>query len=191
MATGIFGTKRSADFRVQDCEIYYTYSPDRGTATSEVLSLNPTQVLQKLDDPSDSGLILGGLYNLTLPTTVFNKKGIFNIIIRPKRLRVRISDCGVLSSKPDIRGLLFDLSSISSDDISKFENGGLIGYRVEYVSTTATEERKVQKAWHCAQESGVRSGAGENPTQAYDLLAATSCTILQWTAAFLRRPARA
>ena len=145
MATGVFGTKRSADFRVQDCEIYYTYSIDRTTTSAEVFTLNPTQVLEKLDDPNDSGLILGGLYNLTLPTAIFNQKGIYNIYIRPKRLRVRITDCGVLASKPDIRGVLFDLSTISPDDASKFENGGLIGYRIEYISTTPTSnEKKLQ-----------------------------------------------
>jgi hypothetical protein len=145
MATGVFGTKRSADFRVQDCEIFYMYSTDRATNTTEVLSLNPAQVLEKLDDPTDSGLILGGLYNLILPTSIFNKKGFYNIIIRPRRLRVRITDCGVLASKPDIRGVLFDLSSIPAEDVSKFENSNLIGYRIEYVTTnTSADEKKIQ-----------------------------------------------
>lgn len=145
MATGVFGTKRSADFRVQDCEIFYMYSTDRATNTTEVLSLNPAQVLEKLDDPTDSGLILGGLYNLILPTSIFNKKGFYNIVIRPRRLRVRITDCGVLASKPDIRGVLFDLSSIPAEDVSKFENSNLIGYRIEYVTTnTSAEEKKIQ-----------------------------------------------
>ena len=145
MATGVFGTKRSADFRVQDCEIFYMYSTDRATNTTEVISLNPTQVLEKLDDPTDAGLILGGLYNLILPTSIFNKKGFYNIVIRPKRLRTRITDCGVLASKPDIRGVLFDLSTIPAEDVSKFENGSLIGYRIEYVTTNTTaEEKKIQ-----------------------------------------------
>ncbi len=145
MATGVFGTKRSADFRVQDCEIFYMYSTDRATNTTEVLSLNPAQVLEKIDDPTDSGLILGGLYNLILPTSIFNKKGFYNIVIRPKRLRVRIADCGVLASKPDIRGVLFDLSSIPAEDVSKFENSNLIGYRIEYVTTnTSADEKKIQ-----------------------------------------------
>lgn len=145
MATGVFGTKRSADFRVQDCEIFYMYSTDRATNTTEVISLNPAQVLEKLDDPTDSGLILGGLYNLILPTSIFNKKGFYNIVIRPKRLRTRITDCGVLASKPDIRGVLFDLSTIPAEDVSKFENSNLIGYRIEYVTTnTSAEEKKIQ-----------------------------------------------
>lgn len=145
MATGVFGTKRGADFNPADCEIYYTYQIDRSTDSLEVLTLNSSQTLQKIDDPNEAGLILGGMYNLVLPTAVFNKKGIYNIYIQPKRLRVRISDCGVLASKPDIRGILFDTSTVSPDDASKFENGGLTGFRVEYISTTpSTNEKKIQ-----------------------------------------------
>jgi hypothetical protein len=163
MATGVFGTKRSADFRVQDCEIFYTYSTDRATNTTEVLTLNPAQVLEKLDDPTDSGLILGGLYNLILPTSIFNKKGFYNIVIRPKRLRLRITDCGVLSSKPDIRGVLFDLSSVPAEDVSKFENGSLIGYRIEYVTTnTASDEKKIQNLFRIITSNNKVEPVSEN-----------------------------
>lgn len=163
MATGVFGTKRSADFRVQDCEIFYTYSIDRSTNTTEVLTLNPSQVLEKLDDPTDSGLILGGLYNLILPTSIFNKKGFYNIIIRPKRLRLRITDCGVLASKPDIRGVLFDLSTVPAEDVSKFENGNLIGYRIEYVTTnTSSEEKKIQNLFRVITSNNKVEPISEN-----------------------------
>jgi hypothetical protein len=163
MATGVFGTKRSADFRVEDCEIFYTYSIDRATNTTEVLTLNPTQVLEKLDDPTDSGLILGGLYNLILPTSIFNKKGFYNIMIRPKRLRTRITDCGVLASKPDIRGVLFDLSTIPAEDVSKFENGSLIGYRIEYVTTnTTSDEKKIQNLFRVITSNNKVEPVSEN-----------------------------
>jgi len=163
MATGVFGTKRSADFKVQDCEIYYTYNADRGTASSEVLQLNPLQVLQKIDDPNDAGTILGGLYNLILPTAVFNKKGFYNIYIRPRRMKVRISDCGVLASKADIRGVLFDLTSISNEDVSKFENNGLIGYRIEYISSNPTaDEKKIQNLFRIITSNNKVEPVSEN-----------------------------
>ena len=41
--------------------------------------------------------------------------------------------------------MLFDLSSIPAEDVSKFENSNLIGYRIEYVTTnTSAEEKKIQ-----------------------------------------------
>jgi hypothetical protein len=163
MATGVFGIKRSADFKVRDCEIFYTYSQDRTINTTEVLTLNPNQVLQKIDDPNDAGTILGGLYNLTLPTAIFNKKGIYNIYIRPKRIRTRILDCGVLSSKPDIRGVLFDLTTVSTEDVSKFENGGLIGYRIEYIATNpTTDEKKVQNLFRIITSNNKVEPVSEN-----------------------------
>ena len=145
MATGNYGIIRCADMSPNDMEVFYTYSPDRSTKSTEVFTLNPSQVIEKLDDPSDSGLILGGLYNLILPTATFNKKGFYNILIRPKRIRVNITDCGVLASKPDIRGVIFNLSDVPSSDVSRFENQGLVGYRIEYIEPSANVSEKKQQ----------------------------------------------
>lgn len=145
MATGNYGTIRCADVSTDDIEIFYTYSPDRATNTTEVLTLDPNQVIEKLDDPTDSGLILGGLYNLNLPTSIFNQKGFYNILIRPRRIRLSITDCGVLASKPDIRGVIFNLQDVSPVDVSRFENGGLTGYRIEYVEPNPNVDEKKQQ----------------------------------------------
>lgn len=145
MSLGNYGVTRCFDGSTDDMEIYYTFSPDRATNTTEILKLDPNQVIEKLDDPDDAGLILGGLYNLVLPTAIFNQKGFYNILIRPKRIRLSITDCGVLASKPDIRGVIFNLQDINPADVSKFENGGLVGYRIEYIEPNANVDEKKQQ----------------------------------------------
>ena len=137
MATGNYGTVRPADVAVEDIEILYSYSPSRGnTGEVNLISLDPTQVLIPANNPNNSQEILGGMYTLKLPTADFTAKGFYSIIIRPKQIRTVIEDCGILSASPDIIGCVFnyDDSNISQADKVKFENGNLVGYRIEYLS---------------------------------------------------------
>ena len=134
MATGNYGTIRPADPTVDDVEILYCYSPDREDLGSlKLLSLNPAEVLVPAMDPNVGTEVLGGLYTLQLPTQKFGSKGFYNIIIRPKQIRTQINNCGVLTDLPDIKGLVFNIATISADDKNRFENGNLVGYRVEYL----------------------------------------------------------
>jgi hypothetical protein len=57
--------------------------------------------------------IFGGLYQLRLPVDTFSTKGIYTIVFKPVEIRTTITDCGVLSAFPDIKGLLFDTSDPS------------------------------------------------------------------------------
>lgn len=165
MATGNYGIIRSADVSSDDIEVFYTYSPDRATKTTEVLKLDASQVIEKLDDPDNAGLILGGLYNLVLPTATFNQIGIYNIFIRPKRIRTTITDCGVLASKPSIRGVIFNLQEIDSTDVSRFENNGLTGYRIEYIEPSANvEEKKIQNLFRIITSNNKVEPISENLT---------------------------
>jgi len=50
--------------------------------------------------------VLGGLYNLTLPSTEFNNLGIYTLMLRPAQIRTSITDCGVLSALPNVRGII-------------------------------------------------------------------------------------
>ena len=146
MASGTYGIVRPADITPADVDIFYHYTPSRdviGDAKFTKVS-DPTTMLFKLDNPNNpntlngqSGTpeIFGGAYTLKLPTQIFGAKGFYTIIIKPIEIRTSIVDVGVLSAYPDIKGLIFDLSSIPSQFQSKFENDGLVGYRVEYIST--------------------------------------------------------
>ena len=121
----------------KDVEIWYNYKTTRNSENTE------DGVFKKLDNPSEilsnskvaNPLIDGddrlpGMYNLNLPVSIFGKKGIYTIYIKPKDLVCTIKDVGALSAYPDIRGIVIDLNSIQ--DKSLFETDNLVGYRIEY-----------------------------------------------------------
>lgn len=145
MATGTYGIIRPADASPTDMSVFYTYTPDRTEQPEEIKELNSTGVISKFDDPNDAGKIFEGLYNLNLSTSIFNKKGHYTIMIRPKAIRLNITDCGVLASNDTIRGIVFNLQDVPSQEVSKFENGGLSGYRVEFINIDPNvDEKKIQ-----------------------------------------------
>ena len=148
MATGTFGTIRPADVDQKDVEMFYSYIEDRTVIPTGVTRLNPSEMLFKLNHPEQTNRILGGLYNLRLPTTIFNQLGIYTVYIRPKEMKLKILDCGILAAKPDIKGIIIDLNTVSPDDLYRFESNGLIGYRIEYLNvSTNTTEKKVQNLY--------------------------------------------
>jgi hypothetical protein len=71
---------------------------------------------------------------LKLPADRFNALGIYNIYIRPAEIRTTITDCGVLSALPNVKGLIFNLESVPSQYRNKFVAQGLVGFRVEYLN---------------------------------------------------------
>lgn len=167
MATGVYGTVRAADVSPNDMEIFYHYTPSR-TSTGNVQLIkinNPNEIIKKVDDPTNPGQIFGGMYTLTLPTTIFNLKGFYNLIIRPKQIKTKIIDCGILSAFPDIKGLVFDSSTISSEDLNKFQNGGLVGYRIEYLTTDpVAPEKKIQNLFRIITSNNKCESVSENLT---------------------------
>ncbi len=140
MAVGSYGTIRPADVSPADVDIFYHYVSGR-TASAEVQ-------FEKLDNSQDiltpvfhnentggkaNTEILGGLYNLKLESSRFSELGIYTLYLRPKQIRTEVSDCGVLSSLPSVRGLVIDLNVIDPADRNKFVPQGLVGYRIEYL----------------------------------------------------------
>jgi hypothetical protein len=145
MATGTYGVVRPADVTPDDVEIFYHYTPSRDKpGNNSLIKLNSNEVLIKMDNPNkvQSGIsgfeIFGGMYTLKLPVAQFGVKGFYSIIIKPVEIRTKIVDCGVLSAYPDIKGILFDISTIPTNFINKFENNGLVGYRIEYLTTNSS-----------------------------------------------------
>jgi len=143
MATGTYGIVRPADITPDDVEIFYHYTPSRDkVGNAALLKLNPNEVLIKMDNPNktQSGIsgteLFGGMYTLKLPATSFGAKGFYTIIIKPVEIRTKIVDVGVLSAFPDTLGLLFDTSSIPQTFLTRFENNGLVGYRIEYLNNS-------------------------------------------------------
>lgn len=145
MATGTYGIVRPADISPDDVEIFYHYTPSRDSiGNTSLIKLDANEVLIKLDNPNKTQSnvtgfeVFGGMYTLKLPVATFGAKGFYTIIIKPIEIRTTIVDVGVLSAYPDIKGIVFDLSNIPSTFLSKFENDGLVGYRIEYLNTNTT-----------------------------------------------------
>lgn len=164
MSTGNYGIIRPADVSPNDMEIYYHFTPTRDQIGNVVLKkLDPNTIVKKIDNPTVPNQIFGGLYTLQLPTTVFNQKGIYTVVIKPKEIRTTILDCGILSAFPNIRGLVLDAKQIPAADIAKFENGALVGYRVEYLTTdNAAPEKKVQNLFRIITSNNKAEAVSQN-----------------------------
>lgn len=137
MATGNYGTIRPANVSPDDIDIFYTYSPSRDVPpVGPVRVLDANIVLSQFNNPipvNGTQTILPGLYNMNLPSELFSAKGYYTIMIRPKQYYTTLSDCGVLSAYPDIKGLVFDTNSLPP---FLGQNDAMIGYRVEYLDDT-------------------------------------------------------
>jgi len=145
VATGNYGTIRSADVSPDDVEIILNYTPSRDDTDNFILQkLDASTILRpyfhnNLTGGNTNVEILGGLYNLKLPADVFNRLGIYTLYIRPAEIRTVITDCGILSSLPNVKGLVIDLNNVPTQYRNKFINQGLVGFRVEYLNSDGTK----------------------------------------------------
>lgn len=166
MSTGNYGTIRPADVSVDDIEMFYHKTASRDDVSDTILQpLDPSEVLVKVDNPNNAGEIFGGLYTLKLPTSIFGSKGIYTIIIRPKQIRTTIVDCGVLASNSDVVGMVLDYSAsdIGLADKKSFENGQLVGYRIEYLNpNSASGEKKINNLFRVVTSNNRAEAISEN-----------------------------
>lgn len=159
MSVGSYGIIRNADVSPEDVEILFHYVSDR-TAISPVTlkKLNPLNILTPIfhnvdtteDVQAQNNEIIGGLYNLKLNSNDFSDFGVYTLHIRPKQIRTTITDCGILSSLPSVRGLVIDLSNVPTEDRNKFTQQGLVGYRIEYVDS---DNRKIPNFYRLVTSS--------------------------------------
>ena len=140
MAIGSYGTIRPSDVSPADVEIIMNYTATRDVTDQFVLTkLDAQTILRPYFANSETGgnagvEVLGGLYNLTLPANQFNALGIYTLYIRPAEIRTVISDCGVLSALPNVKGIIIDISDVPTQYQNKFVPQGLVGFRVEYLN---------------------------------------------------------
>lgn len=145
MALGSYGTQRPSDVSPEDVEIILNYSPSRDvTQDTELKKINATDVLSPIYHNNSTGgnssvEVIGGLYNLTLPSSEFNKIGIYTLYIKPIEIRTTIRDCGVLSALPNVKGIIIDINEVPSQFRSRFTSDGLVGYRVEYLNNDGSK----------------------------------------------------
>lgn len=142
MSIGVYGINRPADINIEDIDIFYNYTEDRSIINNDIFRLEATDVLTEMnipeDEQGDTDSLLEGLYNLNLPASIFNELGIYTIYIKPKSFITTITDCGVLSSLPNIRGIVLDENDIPENLRG---NNDLQGYRIEYYDTDGTKIR--------------------------------------------------
>ena len=145
MAVGTYGTLRPADVSPEDVEIIMNYTPSRDVTDNFVLTkLDANTLLTPYFHNTETGgnanvEILGGMYNLRLPSNQFNQLGIYTMMIRPAEIRTTITDCGVLSALPNVKGLVIDLNNVPTNARNKFIAQGLVGFRVEYLNADGSK----------------------------------------------------
>ena len=145
MAIGSYGTIRPSDVSPADVEIIMNYTPTRDVTDDFVLTkLNSQTVLRPYFNNTETGgnagvEVLGGLYNLTLPAQQFNALGIYTLYLRPAQIRTRITDCGVLSALPNVKGIIIDITNVPVQFQNKFVPQGLVGFRIEYLNADGSK----------------------------------------------------
>lgn len=133
MASGKYGIISPSFVDLSDIEIVYTYQANRQSEPKTLNTLDPNQVITTFNELGGQE-VMGGLYKLKLPADVFNTIGIYTLLIRPKRIKTTILDCGTIATIPDVKGVILDSSQPSLQlIINKLTNGGLVGYRLEYL----------------------------------------------------------
>lgn len=158
MALGTYGITRPADMSPEDVEIIMHYTESRDVTEDFVLKkLDAASILTPYFHNSDTGgntnELLGGMYNLRLPSNEFNQTGIYTLYIRPAEIRTTITDCGVLSALPNVKGIIIDLNNVDPQFRNKFVAQGLVGFRVEYLNDNGTKVpnfyRIVTSSFYC------------------------------------------
>lgn len=146
MSNGVYGLTVPSNITADDIDIFYSYSPSRNSddminSEFEKLDSNlltPTVLNTKVNSYDT---VVEGVHNLKLPLSKFNKKGFYNVYIKPKEIPVVIQDVAPLISYPDVRGLVIDATSVPQQFQKLFKtNNELVGYRVVYFNDNGERE---------------------------------------------------
>jgi hypothetical protein len=131
MSVGIYGNKRLSSVDFNDVDILYTYSPSR----EELGDLQFRPMYGSITE-ADFKKMLGadGGYKMRLPASIFNKLGIYTLLVKPKSFKLEIFDCSyiVTTNETEVQ--------VSKKGIviprTQFQGAaGLVGYQVEYFNS--------------------------------------------------------
>lgn len=148
-SSGVYGTKIGSMVSPLDVDIFYAYSPTRNSLdvlNTSFTRLDSSLLIQANIDESTNNFqydnVIEGLYNLKLPIEYFSKKGFYTIYIKPKEMETVLTDVGVLSAYPDVKGLVIDTTKITDSNFKNLLllNNGLVGYRVIYFDSAFKRE---------------------------------------------------
>ncbi len=144
MSVGVYGIGRASDVLIDDVDIFYNYAINRSVDNLEMYRLDANEVLQEIELPEDENdgendNLLEGMYNLKLPSTIFNEIGIYTIYLKPKSFRCKINDCGVLTTMSNMSGIVVKISDLPDG----FDyNNSLQGYKIEYYDHQSGEKMR-------------------------------------------------
>lgn len=127
----VYGTKKPALINpLADADIFYHYRLNRNTDSNNFGAFKRVDesILKNafLENEDGTQTTLPGMYNLRLPLSIFNERGIYTILIKPKEVKTRIIDVSTLSAYPNIKGIVIDITNMNA------VNGSLVGSRIEY-----------------------------------------------------------
>lgn len=142
--SGIYGTVKPANINIEnDVEIFYNYRPNRGYENlSDFIKMEASNLIKATDGTTT----IDGLYNLKLPLSIFGKKGIYTIYIKPKEITIPIYAIGNLYEYSDVRGVIFQTDGFTE---GLRTDGALIGYRIQYGEDTESFTRLITSSNIC------------------------------------------
>lgn len=153
----------------QDAQVFYHYRPSRSSQDTsfenfkEIKDVSSIFTNSKLEtDENDKRL--PGMYNLNLPVSIFGKKGIYTIYIKPKEFSCTIKDVGSLSAYPDVKGIVIDMDSV--ENRSMFDTDKLVGYRVEYFEYNNSNGLERQDYYRLITSNNMCEPVSQNLTSA-------------------------
>lgn len=142
---GTYGTIKPANIDIaNDVQIFYNYKPNRSYDNDKTFQELPVSNLLNVN--SAEGISIDGLYNLKLPLSLFGRKGIYTIYIKPKEMVKTIYTTGVLVDYADVRGVIFQTNDFT-ENLTK--NNGLAGYRIDYDSDGEVYSRIITSSNLC------------------------------------------
>lgn len=157
----------------KDVDIWVQYRPSRTydqDNSSRFRKLNnPGNILVKSEVESDVNIpdgFLPGMYTLRLPVSEFGDKGFYTIYITPREMRCRIEKIGSLAAYPSIKGIVINIDTVADEDKPFFENGSLVGYRIDYFDNGSRQDytRLVTSNNKCEVMSGGLSSVNSDLT---------------------------
>lgn len=167
-SNGVYGTRIASNITDKDVEIFYAYSPTRSEDDVNKQSFTKIDSNYLIDVLDSEGNLLEGLKNLKLPLSIFNKKGFYQVLIRPKEVKAIISNVSTLVSYPEVRGIVLDTTSVSDLKSELSTNNGLVGYRIVYLDENGKRQdyhRIITSNNKCEPVQQSVANANENGTQ--------------------------
>lgn len=141
-----YGIVRPSTLSIEnDVEIWYNFKPNRYTNDSQYSTFTKVDDVTSMLDSSkiddDTNTVLNGMFNLSLPVSIFGNTGIYTVYIKPKEIECEIKDVGALAAYSDVRGIVLDTQTIT-DQSELFQSDNLVGYRIEYLDTSGDNKRQ-------------------------------------------------